>query len=109
MNRLSAIVYFGFLLMQFPNMWLLTKVPPGRYLSVLVMSWGVLLLCMAAAHNFAGLATVRFFLGLFEAGQLPICMILTSIWYRREEHALRAAVWYNTFAGVCQLASLSFT
>ncbi|CAG9949316.1 unnamed protein product [Clonostachys rosea f. rosea IK726] len=97
---LSAIVYFGFLLMQFPNAWLLTKVRPGKYLAALIIFWGVLLLCMAACHNFAGLATVRFFLGIFEAGQLPTCMILTSVWYRREEHALRTAIWYNTFAGI---------
>ncbi|CAG9981803.1 unnamed protein product [Clonostachys byssicola] len=97
---LGSIVYFGFLIMQFPNMWLLIKVPPGTYMAVLVTVWGILLLCIGAAQNFAGLAIIRFFLGIFEAGQLPVSMILTSIWYRREEHALRTAIWYNTFAGI---------
>lgn len=97
---LSAIVYFGYLIMQFPNSWILTKVPPGKFIGTLLILWGGSLCVMAACHSFAGLAVVRFLLGVFEAGLMPTCMILTSVWYRRDEHALRTAVWYNTFAGV---------
>jgi MFS family permease len=46
------------------------------------------------------LATVRFFLGIFEAAVLPCMMLLNPMWYRKEEQPLRTAFWYNTFAGV---------
>ena len=87
-------------MMQFPNSWILTKVPPGKFIGTLLICWGGCLCVMSACHDFAGLAAVRFLLGVFEAGLMPTCMILTSVWYRREEHPLRTAIWYNTFAGV---------
>lgn len=38
--------------------------------------WGVVSMCMAACNDFAGLAAVRFFLGVLEAGLLPCFMVL---------------------------------
>jgi MFS family permease len=38
----------------------------------------------------------RFFLGLFEAGCLPLFSIITSHWYRRAEQPIRVAAWYGT-------------
>ncbi|KAH0284059.1 hypothetical protein KCU62_g8557, partial [Aureobasidium sp. EXF-3399] len=55
---------------------------------------------MAACSNFAGLATVRFLLGVFEAGILPALLLVNSLWYTKREQLLRTALWYNTFAGI---------
>ncbi|PVH84373.1 putative allantoate permease [Cadophora sp. DSE1049] len=97
---LGSIFYFGYLFAEFPVLWLLTKVPIGKYIALCLFSWGGVLCCMAACHNFAGLAAVRFILGVLEAGILPCLMIVNSIWYTREEQPLRTALWYNTFAGI---------
>ncbi|KAI7188100.1 hypothetical protein KC352_g22126 [Hortaea werneckii] len=51
---------------------------------------------MAACHNYGGLLAARFFLGLFEAGCLPLFSIITSQWFRRAEQPLRVAAWYST-------------
>jgi MFS family permease len=37
----------------------------------------------------------RFFLGLFEAGCLPLFSVITSQWYLRSEQPLRVALWYS--------------
>ncbi|KAG9256611.1 major facilitator superfamily domain-containing protein [Emericellopsis atlantica] len=97
---LSSIFYFGYLAMEFPNLWLMTKVPIGKYIGVCLTLWGISLCFMGLCHNFAGLATIRFLLGVFEAAVLPCMMLLNSMWYRKEEQPLRTAFWYNTFAGV---------
>lgn len=97
---LGSIFYFGYLAMEIPAMWLLTKVPIGKFIGVLLVLWGITIIGMAACKDFATLATARFFLGVFEAALLPCCILLTSIWYRREEHALVSALYFNTFAGV---------
>ncbi|KAF4547730.1 MFS-type transporter-like protein 41 [Elsinoe fawcettii] len=76
--------------------WLIVKVPPRILMSTLVLGWGTAQTCMAATDNFAGLATARFFLGLFEAACLPLFGVLTSQWYRRREQPLRVAAWYGT-------------
>lgn len=97
---LGSIFYFGYLAMEFPNLWLITKLPTGKYMGLCLICWGACLCILAACHNFAGLAVVRFFLGVFEAALLPCLLLMNSKWYRRDEQPLRTAFWYNTFAGV---------
>ncbi|KAH7031454.1 major facilitator superfamily domain-containing protein [Microdochium trichocladiopsis] len=97
---LGSVFYFGYLGMELPSVWLITKVPIGKFIGVCIVLWGVALCLMAVCHNFAGLATIRFFLGVFEAALLPCMLVINAMWYRREEQPLRTAFWYNTFAGV---------
>ncbi|GAA6002871.1 uncharacterized protein JCM10292_001348 [Rhodotorula paludigena] len=96
----ASIFYFGYLAAVPACMFITTKVGPARLVGTSTTLWGIVLLCMAACHNYGGLLTVRFFLGVFEAAILPCYMALNSIWWRREEQALRTALWYNTFAGI---------
>lgn len=86
--------------MEFPSLWIITKVPIGKYIGTCLLLWGSALCFLAVCHSFAGLATIRFFLGTFEAAVLPCMMIVNSKWYRRDEQPLRTALWHNTFAGV---------
>lgn len=97
---LGSIFYFGYLVMEFPNLWLITKLPIGRYLGGCLTAWGICLCLMATCSNFAGLATIRFVLGVFESAMLPCLLLVNTRWYRRKEQPLRTALWYNTFAGV---------
>lgn len=71
-----------------------SRVPIGKYLSFSIISWGTVLACTAACTNFAGLVTVRTLLGLFESACQPAFIVLSSIWYRREEQAARVIYWY---------------
>ncbi|KAL1873618.1 hypothetical protein VTK73DRAFT_805 [Phialemonium thermophilum] len=97
---LGSIFYFGYLAMEFPNLYLMTRLPIGKYVGTCLALWGACLCFMALCHNFGGLATIRFLLGILEAAILPCMMIINSMWYLREEQPLRTAFWYNTFAGV---------
>ncbi|PYI03978.1 MFS general substrate transporter [Aspergillus sclerotiicarbonarius CBS 121057] len=76
--------------------WLIVTVPPKILMPTLVLGWGIAQTCMAACSNFGGLVATRFFLGLFEAGCLPLFSLLTSQWYRRAEQPIRVAAWYST-------------
>jgi MFS family permease len=102
---LGSIFYLGYLAMEMPTVWLLTKVPLGNYIGGTLFAWGGVVCCMAACSNFAGLATVRFLLGVFEAGILPALLLVNSLWYTKREQPLRTALWYNTFAGVSKTRS----
>ena len=97
---LGSIFYIGYLLMEFPTMWMLTKLPIGKYLGTSLILWGGCLCTMAASTGFASAAVVRVFLGILEAGLLPACIVITACWYRREEQPLRAALWFGPFSGV---------
>ncbi|KAI9164078.1 transporter [Paramyrothecium foliicola] len=76
--------------------WLIVKVPHRILMPALVLGWGIAQTLMAACNNFATLMVARFFLGLFEAGCLPLFSIITSQWYRRAEQPVRVAAWYGT-------------
>lgn len=74
---------------------LTVKVPQHSLMPPLVLGWGIAQTAMAACHNYSGLLATRFFLGLFEAGCLPLFGIITNQWYHRSERPIRVAAWYG--------------
>ncbi|KAI0141728.1 major facilitator superfamily domain-containing protein [Xylariaceae sp. FL1272] len=75
---------------------LVVRVPHRILMPVLILGWGIAETSIAACSSFSGLLAARFFLGLFEAGCLPMFSVITSQWYRRAEQPLRVAAWYGT-------------
>lgn len=75
--------------------WILVNVPPRILMPSMVLGWGIAVACMAACNNFGTFMTARFFMGLFEAGCMPLFTILTGKWYRRIEQPLRVSIWYS--------------
>ncbi|TVY52892.1 putative transporter [Lachnellula cervina] len=75
---------------------LIVKVPHRILMPALVLGWGIAQTAMAACHSYRSLLATRFFLGLFEAGCLPLFSVITNQWYRRAEQPVRVAAWYGT-------------
>ncbi|KAL7781774.1 major facilitator superfamily domain-containing protein [Trichoderma afarasin] len=90
----ASIFYFGYMLGQPVNAYLLHKVPMGKWLAGNVFGWGACILLGITAKNFAGIATTRFFLGLFESVTNPAFVLITSQYYTRKEHSLRSCIWW---------------
>ena len=79
-----------------PSNLLLNKcAKPSIYLAVSMMSWGLISTGTAAAQNYAGLVTIRFFLGFVEAAYFPGCLYFLSAWYTRKELGFRTAALYS--------------
>jgi sugar phosphate permease len=57
---IGSLFFFGYLIFEWPMAYLIQRFPVAKLLSVTVMGWAILAMCMAATHNFAGLAVVRF-------------------------------------------------
>jgi len=51
-----------------PSNILLKKTSPSAWIGFLMLGWGTMTIAMGASRNFATIATLRFFLGVFEAG-----------------------------------------
>lgn len=49
----------------------------------------------AACTNFASLATLRALAGAAEACSDPSFMLITSMWYTREQQPIRIGIWYT--------------
>jgi hypothetical protein len=64
---LGSIVYIAQLVMQPLIAFFLVKFPTGKFIGIMVFTWGIILCGMAGANNFASLMATRFLLGAFEA------------------------------------------
>ncbi|KAK1992340.1 major facilitator superfamily transporter [Colletotrichum falcatum] len=91
---LTTIIYLVILCVEYPENYIIQKVPIAKWLSLNIILWGATLSLHAACHNFTGLVIVRGFLGAFEAVCQPAFVLLTSMWYKREEQASTAIYWY---------------
>ncbi|KAF2969770.1 hypothetical protein GQX73_g3851 [Xylaria multiplex] len=74
--------------------YIIARVPLGKYLGFSIVAWGTVLASHAACKNFVGLVTVRTLLGIFESACQPAFVVLSAMWYRREEQAARVTYWY---------------
>ena len=79
--------YFGFLVFQFFSNRLLQKFPVSKTLGIIVIIWGVILCCHAACYSSAPFLVCRVLLGCCESVMNPAYMLLTSMWYRRDDDA----------------------
>ncbi|KZL69870.1 allantoate permease [Colletotrichum incanum] len=86
----SHIIYFAYLVAEWPASYLAQHFPTGTVVSVFVVSWGTILTWTAASHNFVGLVVCRFLLGAFEAVFTTCFMMVVSMWYTRKELPMRA-------------------
>lgn len=76
------------------TVFILNKVPAGKWLGINVILWGIATACTAAAHDYHTLLATRIFLGIFEAPVAPCMMLISSQWYTKSEQAPRFAFWY---------------
>ncbi|KAJ3554998.1 hypothetical protein NM688_g2813 [Phlebia brevispora] len=91
---LGSIVYVAQLVWQPVSSYLLVRLPVAKYLFFNVFMWGIIIASSAAAHDFRGLVTARFFLGIFEATVAPCFITITQMWWRRREQTLRLSIWF---------------
>ncbi|KAG0250047.1 hypothetical protein BG011_008700 [Mortierella polycephala] len=95
-NWSLSIFFIGYVLFEIPSNVLLKKIGPRKWITIVMLVWGVIMMSMAAVTNAAGLLASRFFLGLAESGLFPGAVYLISLWYTRGEQALRNGLFFST-------------
>lgn len=70
------------------------KLPLGKYLGVLIFTWGTILAITSLSKSFVHLVVFRFALGVFEAGVYPCTIMIISRVYRRDEQSARIGAIY---------------
>ncbi|KAF5597496.1 major facilitator superfamily transporter [Fusarium subglutinans] len=106
-NWLSTIFYLSYLVCEAPGNWLMQKSHTGKFLSIVMVLWGVIVLCIAFAKNFAHLMVLRAIQGVFECTISPTFMLITGAFYTSQEHTLRSLIWGTSNAGMNIIAGLS--
>ncbi|KAI0665309.1 MFS general substrate transporter [Cubamyces menziesii] len=93
-NWLGTIFYLFFLGFEWPQNLALQYLPVGKWMSINILIWAIALLCHAAATNFGGFFACRAFLGICEGAITPGFMIVTSMFYTRQEQTQRVGYWF---------------
>ncbi|KAF8503009.1 putative MFS nicotinic acid transporter Tna1 [Gautieria morchelliformis] len=96
-----TIFFVSYGIFELPSNLVLKKFKPPRWICFLMVSWGILQVCMGLVTNHQSLYATRFLLGMFESGLFPGLNFLFTTWYTREELNGRVSVFFSgaTLAG----------
>ncbi|KAH8601958.1 major facilitator superfamily domain-containing protein [Bisporella sp. PMI_857] len=93
-NLVNTVYYIPYIIAEAPSNLCLKRFLPSKWLSRIMISWGIVTCCHAAVTTAGGLYTARFFLGLMEAGMFPGVILQLCYWYRPDEMARRLLYFY---------------
>ncbi|KAI0348409.1 MFS general substrate transporter [Trametopsis cervina] len=91
-----TVFFFLYALFEPPSNIALRKLRPSRWLSFIMLIWGIAMTFHGLIKNYAGLVGLRVVLGLAEAGLYPGVVFYMSCWYRRSELGARVAVFFSS-------------
>ncbi|TCD67482.1 hypothetical protein EIP91_012343 [Steccherinum ochraceum] len=103
-NWLGTIFYLSYLVFEYPQNLALQRFPVGKWMSINILTWGIALCTHAACTNFAGLFVVRLILGMCEGSITAGFLIVSSMFYTRNEQTLRVGYWF-LMNGTAQIIS----
>ncbi|OBZ85324.1 hypothetical protein A0J61_06624 [Choanephora cucurbitarum] len=92
-NWALTMFFIGYIILQIPANYVITKVRPSIMLPLIVFTWGAVVCFMALVKNFQGLYALRFCLGVAEAGFYPGIVFLIGSWYTKEEIGTRTCIF----------------
>ncbi|OBT76134.1 hypothetical protein VF21_04858 [Pseudogymnoascus sp. 05NY08] len=90
-----TVFFFTYALFELPSNLLLKKLRPSIWLPSIMVAWGTCTICLGVTNNYAGLLSVRVFLGLAEAGLFPGVSYYLTMWYCSEELAIRQGLFFS--------------
>ncbi|KAI1384532.1 MFS general substrate transporter [Hypoxylon trugodes] len=97
---LTTVFYLTYMCFEFPSIVLLQRYSMGRVLSLYIIGWGLVVLCIGFSQNFTHLITLRALQGIFECCISPGFLLVVGTWYTTREHPSRALVFQTGYAGV---------
>ncbi|MDD7936277.1 MFS transporter [Actinomycetospora straminea] len=89
----SGIFFVGYLLLEVPSNLALHRFGARRWITRILVSWGIVATVMAFAPNATVLIVLRFLLGVAEAGFFPGIILYLTFWFPAEYRA-RAVGWF---------------
>lgn len=92
-NAALSVFYISYILFEIPCNILCKYVGPGWFIPSITLGFGILTTCTAFVTNFSTLCTIRFLLGIFEAGMMPGIVYFLSRWYRQNELTFRVSLF----------------
>lgn len=97
---LTTVFYITYLCFEVPSVILLQRYSMGKLMSLYIVCWGLVVLCIGFAQNAVHLITLRALQGMFECTISPGLLLIVGSWYTTREHPSRALVFQSGYVGV---------
>jgi len=94
----AGIFFIGYFLFEVPSNLVLVRVGARPWLARIMISWGLVVIVMAWIRGAASFYTLRFLLGVAEAGLLPGVLLYLSRWVPRQRLGLAFSILMATTA-----------
>lgn len=94
-NLALAVFFPSYVIAEIPSNILIKRLRPSIWLTIIIVSWGLIMICMGLVKNLKGLITCRIFLGIAEGGLFPGVSYFITMWYRRHECGFRIALFFS--------------
>ncbi|CAL1707479.1 unnamed protein product [Somion occarium] len=91
-----TVTFVPYIMAELPANLLLRKVGPSLLMPLLLVIWGIIVTLQGVVTSYAGLVTIRAFLGLCEGPMFPGIVLYLSGFYTREELSLRVALFFSS-------------
>lgn len=88
---LSTVIGYAFI--ELPCCLGIIYIKPGHQFGLATITFGLLATLISVCKGYGSLVAIRFLLGLAEAF-VQVSFVYLSLWYRRDEIALRSALFY---------------
>jgi MFS transporter, ACS family, tartrate transporter len=89
---LYGIFFFGYFLFEIPSNLFLHKIGARIWIARILISWGIVATLTGFVHTVHQLYSVRFLLGLAEAGYFPGMALYLTYWFPKREQARALAL-----------------
>lgn len=89
----AAIFYVGYIVFEVPSNLILHRVGARRWISRIMVSWGIVSAATMFVRQPWHFYTMRFLLGVAEAGFFPGIILYLSYWFTARERAMAVALF----------------
>ena len=87
----AGIFFVGYIAFEIPSNMILHRVGPRRWIARIMVTWGLVACGMAFVRGEASFYTMRFLLGLAEAGFVPGILLYLTYWFPARDRAKATA------------------
>src|SRR3954467_11938033 len=100
----AGVFFIGYFLLEIPGTLIVEKWSARKWISRIMISWGLVAALTAFVKVPWHFYTVRFFLGLAEAGFFPGVIVYLTHWFPSRDRA-RALSWFLIATPIAQITS----
>ena len=90
----AGVFFIGYIVLEIPSNLALHKFGARRWLARIMVSWGIVALLFTWVSSIPGLYTLRFLLGVTEAGFFPGAILFLSMWVPSRYRSHILALFY---------------